>query len=125
MGIDGDTFGAKEQWVSARKVRDVCRVIQGRRGDEALALLAGAHNRRTGTVQTRAAAFVAKVLQSALANARENGDADDNEVYVAEARSDLAPMRQLQRLRMRARGMANVIRRNASHIHVTVATYEE
>jgi large subunit ribosomal protein L22 len=100
-------------------------VIQGRRGDEALALLAGAHNRRTGSVQTRAAAFVAKVLQSALANARENGDADENEVYVSEARSDLAPMRQLQRLKPRARGMAHVIRRSASHIHVAVATYEK
>ena len=55
--------------ISPRKARDTLRLIQGKRGDQALAMLAGAHNRRTGAVRTRAAGFVAKVLESALANA--------------------------------------------------------
>ena len=68
---------------------------------------------------------VAKVVQSAVANARENGDVDDAQVFVSEARADMAPTRHLSRLRPRARGMGNVIRRSACHIRVVLATYSD
>jgi ribosomal protein L22 len=106
-------------------VNDVCRVIRGLRGDEAMVLLSGGHNRRTGTVRTRAAAFVAKVLQSALANARENGDADAEEVFVAEAVSGRAPDKHLRRMRARSRGTGVTVYRSSCHIRVVVRTKGE
>ena len=110
--------------ISSRKVRDVLRLIQGVRADQALALLGGSQNQRSGPVKTRAASFVSKVLESAIANARDHGDVDGDDVFVTEVRAEDAPTKHLQRLRARARGMGYTVRRGASHIHVVLATYE-
>jgi large subunit ribosomal protein L22 len=63
----------------------------------------------------RAAALIAKVLRSAMANADEQ-EADLEVLYVADARADQGPV--LKRMKPRARGSADVLRRPMCHLIV-------
>jgi large subunit ribosomal protein L22 len=59
------------------------------------------------------------VLESAIANAEHNHEADIDELRVARIEVDAAPV--LKRFHARARGRGNRIVKRASHIKVTVA----
>ncbi len=64
-----------------------------------------------------------KVIKSALGNAQDpdqnrGGSSDLESLVVSEARVDGGPM--FKRIRPRARGMAFVIKKRFSHIHVTL-----
>ena len=85
-------------------------LIRGLPVDEALEALQ--FNRR------RASGIVNKVVRSALANADSLGEARLDDLYVAEARVDQGP--RTKRLRPRARGMAFLIQKRTSHVHVTL-----
>jgi large subunit ribosomal protein L22 len=67
----------------------------------------------------RAAEAVAKVLDSAVANAEHNNALDADTLYVAEAYAGEGPT--LKRFRARARGRAGRIDKRTSHIVVGVA----
>ncbi len=71
----------------------------------------------------RAAEAVAKVLNSAVANAEHNNALDVDMLYVAEAYAGEGPT--LKRFRARARGRAGRIDKRTSHIVVGVAEREE
>lgn len=98
---------------SARKARLVTQLIAGREVQDALDVLK--------YTPKRAATFVRQLLQSAIANADE-AEADVEKLYVVEARVDGAGRRLGTKTWIaKDRGRAHPIRKEASHIHVTVA----
>jgi len=64
----------------------------------------------------KAARIVRKVLRSAMANAAQNPNIDENILYVREIFVDQGPA--LKRWRARAQGRAASIRKRTSHITV-------
>lgn len=98
---------------SPRKARLVTQLIAGRDAQDALSILE--------FTPKRAAVMVKKVLESAMSNADEQ-EADVEKLYVAEARVDGAGRRiGTKGWIAKDRGRAHPIRKEASHIYVTVA----
>lgn len=99
--------------MSARKVRLVTQLIAGRPVQDALDLLTFTNKRAAPTVK--------KVLQNAIANADEQ-EADVDALVVSEARADQAGRRLgTKQWFPKDRGRAHPIRKEASHIHITVS----
>ena len=71
----------------------------------------------------RPALTVAKLLESAVANAQHNYALDPDELVVAEAYADEGPT--LRRFRPRARGRATRIRKRTSHVTIVVSDEED
>jgi len=109
-------FRAKRRYasISARKVRLVVDLIRGLPVNEAMEVLR--YNRMRG------AYFVDGVLRSAMASASEDGRVDVDSLFVREATVDEGPMR--KRLRLRARGMAFLVRKRTSHITIVLDEME-
>ena len=97
------------------KVRRVLDLVRGMPVEEAQQMLA--HLNRG------AAHPVAKVLNSAVANAEHNHALDADELIVAEAYADEGPT--LRRFRPRARGRATRIDKRTSHITIVVGDRTE
>jgi large subunit ribosomal protein L22 len=101
---------AKYIRMSPTKARQVVDLIRGRHVDDA---------RRVLRFTSRAASTpVAKVLESAVANAEHNGGLPADELVVARAWVDEGPT--LRRFRPRALGRATRIRKRTCHIAVVV-----
>jgi len=105
--------------ISARKVRPLATLVRGKYADEALEILRFQPH--------RGARLLEKVIRSAMGNAQDpdqpgGGVARLEHLYVSEARVDGGPM--FKRMRPRARGMAFIIRKRTSHIHVTLDEVE-
>ncbi len=103
--------------ISPRKVRPMADLIRGKFADEALEILK--HQPHRG------ARLLEKVIKSALGNAQDPDNpknkgrtVDVNNLVVATASVDGGPM--FKRVQPRSRGMAYVIRKRFSHIHVTL-----
>ncbi len=101
---------AKYISISPLKVR---RALAGLRGLPVAE--AGARLRFAPDVASKA---VAKVLKSAVANAENNHELDADDLVVARAYADRAPI--TKRVTPRARGRADVITKRSSHITVVV-----
>jgi len=85
-------------------------VIRGKNVDEALRIV---------QLSTKKAARpIRKALESAIANAENNFDVDVDDLYVKTIMVDMG--RSLRRLRPRAYGRADIIRRPTSHITIVV-----
>ncbi|MFZ1980878.1 MAG: 50S ribosomal protein L22 [Smithella sp.] len=99
---------AKHIRMSSQKVRLVVDLIRGKKVQEARNIL----------LYTRkyAAGIVANVLKSAVANAAQNPNIDENVLYVKEIFVDQGPS--LKRWRARAQGRAAGIKKRSSHITV-------
>ncbi|MGQ9512291.1 50S ribosomal protein L22 [Thermodesulfitimonas sp.] len=106
---------AKYLRVSPRKARQVVDLIRGKRVGEALSILR--------FVPRKAARMVEKVVRSAVANAEHNYDLIPDELFIVRAYVDQGPS--LKRIRPRAYGRANIIRRRTSHITVVVGERKE
>ncbi len=96
--------------ISARKVRPIADLIRGKFADEALDILK--------YQPQRGARLLEKVLKSALGNAEARRVANAEGLVVVDARVDGGPM--FKRVRPRARGMAFMIKKRMSHIHVAL-----
>ena len=96
--------------ISARKVRPLADLIRGKHADEALEILR--------YMPQRGARLLEKVLKSAMGNAEDRRVRDVQNLVVTDARIDEGPM--FKRVRPRARGMAFLIKKRMSQIHVTV-----
>ena len=96
--------------ISSTKVRPLLVLVRGKTVAEGLSQLRYAPN--------RGARLLEKVLQSAVANAEEKGARNVDSLTIVEARVDDGPM--TKRVQPRARGMAFLIRRRMSHIHVAI-----
>jgi large subunit ribosomal protein L22 len=99
---------AKYIRMSPQKVRLVGDLIRGKRVQEAQNIL----------LYTRkyAAGIIAKVLKSAVANAAQNPNIDENILYVKKVFVDQGPS--MKRWRARAQGRAAGIKKRSSHITV-------
>ena len=103
-------FRAKHRYarISPTKVRLVVDLIKGLSADEALEVLSFTHK--------RAAAFLIKVLKSAIANAGLDVDVDD--LWIRDCRANEGP--RLKRWRPRDRGMAVPILKRTCHIELVL-----
>ena len=101
--------------MSAFKVRQVLDAIRGRPVHEAADILR--------FTERAAAEVVAKVLQSAVANAANNDSLDPDELFVSACFADEGPT--AKRWRPRARGRATRIRKRSCHITVIVSRMPE
>ncbi|MGH9197557.1 MAG: 50S ribosomal protein L22 [Acidimicrobiia bacterium] len=99
---------ARFVWISPYKVRQVASQIKGKPIDEARRILA--------FTPKAASRDLAKVLESAVANAEHNFSIPQEELFVKSAWADEGLT--VKRIQPRARGMAYLIRKRTSHIHV-------
>ncbi len=97
--------------VPPKKARLVIDQIRGKDVGEALRLLRFS--------KRKAARFILKTLESAIANAENNYDMDVDELVVKEAYIDQGPT--LKRVKPRARGLASLVRHRTSHITIVVS----
>lgn len=96
--------------ITARKVKIVIDLIRGKKVDEALAILM--------YTPKAASPVVAKLINSAIANAVNNQEMDRNSLYVAEIYANQGPT--LKRYVARSRGSAAPILKRTSHISVVL-----
>jgi large subunit ribosomal protein L22 len=96
--------------MSPQKVRLVVDLVRGRKVEEARQILQ--------FTRKYAAGPVGKVLDSALANAKQNPSIDENILFVKEIFVDQGPS--LKRWRARAQGRAAAIKKRTSHITVVL-----
>lgn len=101
---------AKHIRVSPRKARLVIDAIRGKDVNEALRIVRMSNK--------KAARPIRKTLESAIANAENNYDVNVDDLYVVKATVDMG--RSLRRLRPRAYGRADIIRRPLSHVSIVV-----
>ena len=99
---------AKYIRISSRKVKIVIDLIRGKNVDEALAILQ--------YTPKAAAPVVAKVLNSAIANAVNNQELNRQSLYVAEVYANPGPT--LKRYVARSRGSASPMLKRTSHSSV-------
>lgn len=97
--------------ISPQKCRLVADQTRGLKVEKALNILNFSNK--------KAAIFVKKALDSAIANAEHNEGADIDELRVASICVDEGPV--MKRIYARAKGRANRITKRTSHILVTVA----
>ena len=100
--------------ISVRKLRPILDLIRGKYADDAVNVLK--------YLPHRGARMIEQVLKSAMANAEDRGVRNVGDLIVFDARGDGGPM--FKRLMPRARGMAYMVRRRASHIHIGLADLE-
>lgn len=103
--------------ISPRKVRPLADMIRGKFADEALEILRFQPH--------RGARMLEKVIKSALGNAQDPENPSNKgrtvnleSLIVSKATVDGGPM--FKRVQPRSRGMAYIIRKRFSHIHVTL-----
>ena len=101
---------AKYIRMSPQKVRLVVDLVRGKKVEEAKQILQFARKFAAGPV--------GKVLNSALANAKQNPNIDENILFVKEIFVDQGPS--LKRWRARAQGRAAAIKKRTSHITVVL-----
>lgn len=106
---------AKYVRISPRKVRQVVNLIRGKKISDAFAILQFTPNGSTDDV--------AKVLKSAVANAEHNYDMNVDDLIITEICVDQGPT--LKRIKPRAMGRADQIRKRTSHITVVVGEKKE
>lgn len=101
---------AKFVRVSPRKAGQVAGLVRGKSVGEALAILKYTTQKPAGVI--------AKVIESAMANAENNHDMDKDKLYVAEVYANQGPT--MKRFMPRAMGRATTIRKRTSHIGVVL-----
>ena len=106
---------AKYVRISPRKVRQVVNLIRGKKISDAFAILQFTPHGSTDDV--------AKVLKSAVANAGHNYDLNVDDLIITEICVDQGPT--LKRIKPRAMGRADQIRKRTSHITVVVGEKKE
>ena len=97
--------------MSAQKMREMVRQIQGLPALQAQAVLA--------VVSRKSARVVAKTLKSAMANAENNNGAKPETLKVKEAVAQAA--RTLKRFTPKARGSAGPILKRSCHIRIVLS----
>ena len=101
----------KYQRISPKKLREVTRVIQGRKATEALDLLK--------IIPRKAARMVHKTLSSAIANAENNHNLSSSQLVVKRALAESGSI--IKRHRPAARGSAHPIHKHTSHIRIILS----
>ena len=97
--------------MSAQKMREVVRQIQGLPALQAQAVLA--------VVPRKGARFVAKTLKSAIANAENNNNAKPESLRIKEAVAQTATT--MKRFTPKARGSAGPILKRNCHVKIVLS----
>jgi large subunit ribosomal protein L22 len=95
--------------IAPRKARMIADLVRGRDAAEAIQLLQ--------FTQKSGAPIVKKIIESAVANAQQDG-ADVDVLFVSKATVDKAPNKFNRRWRPRAMGRATRITKGVSHIEI-------
>src|SRR5271155_5769208 len=95
--------------ISAFKVREVTREIQGMRAEQALEIVR--------LIPKKAARLIAKVLASAIANAENNNELRAERLVIKQAIAGEGPT--MKRMHTRARGSGSRISKRSAHIRLT------
>jgi large subunit ribosomal protein L22 len=99
--------------ISVRKARTVLKMVRGK--NVAIAINELKFTRKA------AAQMVAKLLDSAIANAQQKNESVDlDNLYIKLAFADKAPDRFMRRFRPRAQGRATRIVKGVSHLHLVL-----
>tara|TARA_A100001037_G_C14650065_1_gene414109 strand:+ start:17 stop:355 length:339 start_codon:yes stop_codon:yes gene_type:complete len=96
--------------IAPRKVRLVVDLVRGKAVQDALDILKYMNN--------RSAPQLAKLIQSAVANARQKATVDVDNLVIQEAFVDEGPM--MKRFLPRAQGRATPILKRSSHVTIKV-----
>lgn len=96
--------------LSPTKARLVADLVRGKSALQALDILAFTNK--------KAAVVIAKTLKSAIANATNNFDMDEEKLVVSTIMVNQGPV--LKRIMPRAMGRADIIRKPTSHVVVAV-----
>ena len=99
--------------ISPRKARMIADLVRGRDAAEAIQLLQ--FTNKSG------APVIKKILESAVANARQGG-IDVDTLYVSKATVDKGPNKFFRRWRPRAMGRATRVTKGISHIVIELAS---
>lgn len=100
--------------MSAKKLRDVAKVLKGKRANDAVQLL--------GFIQRKSARLIKGVLISAIANAENNKNIPSDDLLVDNVIIDEGPA--MKRFIPASRGSAHPIRKRTSHINVILKQKE-
>jgi len=92
--------------VSPKKARQVADLIRGLPVEEA--------ERKLSFLTNKSAVFIKKLLLSAKANAKNNFDIPEKDLFVAQVRVDEGP--RMKRQMPRARGRVDILNKPTSHI---------
>ncbi len=107
------TAKARFQRIATRKARVVLNMVRGK--NVAVALNELRFTRKS------AAPIVAKVIDSAIANARQKDEnVDLDKLFIETAFADMAPNTNMRRWRPRAMGRATMIKKGMSHITIVI-----
>ncbi|MBT8490790.1 MAG: 50S ribosomal protein L22 [Deltaproteobacteria bacterium] len=99
--------------ISPQKARLVVDMVRGKKVEDADRILT--------FTQKKAARIIKKVVKSAVANATQNPNVDENILYVKKIFVDPGPT--LKRWRARAQGRVSPIKKRMSHITVVLDEY--
>jgi len=97
--------------MSPKKMRDISRIIQGRKAAEAVDYL--------NLIPRKSAKLIAKTLKSAIANAENNNNLSADSLTVKSAIIENGPV--LKRFKAGARGSAMPRRKKMSHIRIILS----
>lgn len=97
--------------MSPKKMREVARIIQGRKAVEAADYLA--------LIPRKSARLIAKTLKSAIANAENNNNLSADTLTVKSAVIENGPV--LKRFKAGARGSAMPRRKKMAHIRIILS----
>lgn len=97
--------------LTPRKARLVADVVRGKSALQALDILTFTNK--------KAAVVLKKTLASAIANATNNFNMNEENLYIAKVMVDEGPI--LKRVMPRAMGRADIIQKKTSHVTIVVA----
>ena len=97
--------------MSPKKMRDITRIVQGRKAVEAVEYLS--------LIPRKSARLIAKTLKSAIANAENNNNLSADTLTVKLALIECGPV--LKRFKAGARGTAMPRRKKMSHIRIVLS----
>lgn len=96
--------------MSPKKMRDVARIIQGRKATAAVDYLT--------LIPRKSARLIVKTLKSAIANAENNNNLSADDLTIKSAIIENGPV--LKRFKAGARGTAKPRRKKMSHIRIVL-----
>lgn len=106
---------ARNLRISALKVRKVIQIVKGKKVDEALAVLK--------VLPQKSAAMIYKALYSARANFMQQfPEADTEKLVISSIFANEGPV--FRRMLPRARGRADILRKQTAHLTVVVSIPE-
>ena len=97
--------------LTPRKARLVADVVRGKSALQALDILTFTNKKAAGVLK--------KTLASAIANATNNFNMNEENLYIAKVMVDEGPI--LKRVMPRAMGRADIIQKKTSHVTIVVA----